>query len=290
MTEDLKKYDFKEGLPIEFEIVNLKKVYQEHKDIVTIAHRTSFYHILWFKEGSPLHMVDFETVKIDPNSILFLNKNVVHRFDKSGGFDGVAIIFTDDFFCRTTADTKFLYNSILFHDLLSVSKISMTEKASQFEHIFSLMMAELTTPNDKSQGVILKNLLHNFLLLSERERRSQGFKEIKNDANLEHVMLFKDLLENDFRSHKKVSYYAEKLLVTPKRLNRATSTVLGLTPKEMIKDRVLLEAKRLLAYTNDSVKSIGYSLGYDEPTNFIKSFRKNTDSTPIEFREKFFSA
>ena len=66
-----------------------------------------------------------------------------------------------------------------------------------------------------------------------------------------------------------------------------SSKILGSTPKKIIDDRIMLEAKRLLAHSSESVKEISYSLGFDEPTNFVKYFRKHHLSTPIEFRESF---
>ena len=73
--------------------------------------------------------------------------------------------------------------------------------------------------------------------------------------------------------------------VSEKRLTRATTNTLGHTPKTMIVERVMLEAKRLLIHTELSIKEIAYDLGFEEPTNFIKYFRKHTGKTPIEFRE-----
>jgi len=70
-------------------------------------------------------------------------------------------------------------------------------------------------------------------------------------------------------------------------LNQATSKVLDKSPKELIDDRILLEAKRLLVYGNKSIKEIAFQLGFEEPTNFIKYFRKHIDKTPMEFREKY---
>jgi AraC family transcriptional regulator, transcriptional activator of pobA len=69
-------------------------------------------------------------------------------------------------------------------------------------------------------------------------------------------------------------------------LNQATTKVLGKSPKEIIDNRILLEAKRLLAHTNENVKEIAYTLGFEEPTNFIKYFKKHSTFTPTEFREK----
>ena len=287
MKSDIKKYSFKQGLPQEFELVGIGQLYNNHSDSLTTPHRAGFYHILWFQKGSPTHLVDFNPVEIKPNTILFLNKDTVQRFDKKGGFDGKAILFTDGFFCNTEEDIKYLRSSILFNDLFSVSQIQMSKTASLFAHLFQLMEIELENEKDISQPHILKNLLHNFLLLSERERRKQNFTEIKKSADLDYVMLFKDLLESNYHKLKQVSNYAKIISVTEKRLNQATSKILGKSPKQMIDERVMLEAKRLLAHTNESVKEIGFELGFDEPTNFIKYFRKHSNSTPVEFREQF---
>jgi AraC family transcriptional regulator, transcriptional activator of pobA len=98
--------------------------------------------------------------------------------------------------------------------------------------------------------------------------------------------LFNDLLEADFKTQKQVAYYANKIIITEKRLNQATTNIIGKTPKEIIDARVLLEAKRILAHTNESIKEIAYQLGFEEPTNFIKYFKKHTAFTPTEFREQ----
>ena len=287
MTTDIKKHTFKTGLPQEFEIVGIAQLYKKFTDALTTPHRPGFYHILWFQKGSPTHLVDFNLVKIKPNTLLFLNKDTVQRFDKKGGFDGKAILFTDSFFCKTEANTKFLRSSILFNDLFSVAQLHLQKSATLFADLFQQMETELKNSKDNYQSDILQNQLHNVLLHSDRERRKQNFTEVKKGADLDYVMLFKDLLENQFHKQKLVSNYAEQLRVTEKRLNQATSKVLDKSPKQMIDERIMLEAKRLLAHTNESVKEIGFTLGFDEPTNFIKYFRKHHHSTPVEFREKF---
>jgi AraC-like DNA-binding protein len=286
MTPDIKKYDFKAGLPQEFEIVDIAKLYKEFKNTLTTTHRTGFYHIIWFQQGNPTHLVDFNPIKIKPNTLLFLNKDTVQRFDDKSKFGGKAILFTDSFFCKTEADTKFLRNSILFNDLFSVYQIQVKKQSKLFAGLLQQMTNELQDIKDNSQADILQNLLHNFLLYSERERRKQNFTEIKKGADLDYVMLFKDLLETGYKNQKQVNYYAKEIIITEKRLNQATTKVLGKTPKEIINDRIMLEAKRILAHTTESVKEIGYDLGFDEPTNFIKYFKKHSKYTPTEFREQ----
>src|SRR5690349_14038069 len=286
MTKNIKKYDFKAGLPQEFEIVDLAELYATFKDTITTTHRTGFYHIIWFQQGSPTHLVDFDPIKIKTNTLLFLNKDTVQRFDNKTKFGGKAILFTDSFFCKTETDTRFLRNSILFNDLFSVSQIQVNKQFKLFADLLQQMTDELHNIKDNSQGDILQNLLHNFLLHAERERRKQNFTEIKKGADLDYVMLFKDLLETGYKSQKQVNNYAKQILITEKRLNQATTKVLGKSPKEIIDDRIMLEAKRTLAHTTESVKEIGYNLGFEEPTNFIKYFKKHSKFTPTEFREQ----
>jgi AraC family transcriptional regulator, transcriptional activator of pobA len=286
MTTDIKKYDFKAGLPQEFEIVDIGELYKEFKDTLTTTHRAGFYHIIWFQQGNPTHLVDFNPIKIKPNTLLFLNKDTVQRFDSQTKFGGKAILFTDSFFCKTEADTQFLRNSILFNDLFSVSHIQIEKHTQLFAELLQQMTHELQHTKDHSQADILQNVLHNFLLYSERERRKQNFSEVRKDADLDYVMLFKDLLETNYKNQKQVNYYAKQIIITEKRLNQATTKVLGKSPKEFIDNRVILEAKRILAHTTESVKEIAYQLGFEEPTNFIKYFKKYTSVTPTEFREK----
>lgn len=286
MATNIKKYDFKPGLPQEFEIADLGKLYADAKDTLTTTHRTDFYQIIWFQHGSPTHLVDFHPIKIKPNTILFLNKDVVQRFDDKVTFGGKAILFTDNFFCLTASDTKFLRSSILFNDLFTVSQIQIKKHSKIFEVLLHQMTEELQNSKDNCQSHILQNLLHNFLLQAERERRNQNFTEIKKGTDLDSVLLFKDLLETNYKTQKQVSFYTKEMLITEKRLNHATTKVLGKTPKAIIDDRIMLEAKRVLAHTTESIKEIGYDLGFEEPTNFIKYFKKHSRVTPTEFREK----
>ncbi|MEP3836003.1 MAG: helix-turn-helix domain-containing protein [Algibacter sp.] len=287
MRKKIQKYDFKDGLPQEFEIIDFDLLFNEFSEEIKKPHRAEFYQILWFQKGSPTHFVDFNPIKIKPNSLLFVNKNSVQLFDNRTKFRGKAILFTDSFFCKTEIDTKFLKSSILFNDLLSISQIELPKNNSIIETVFGLLETELRNSKDNYQSDLLRNDLRNLLLHSERERRKQDFIELKKDANLEQALYFKTLLDDNFITQKRVSFYCQQMHLTPKRLNQATSKIFGKTPKNIIDDRVLLESKRLLAHTSESIKEISFSLGFEEPTNFIKYFKKHTNKTPVEFRAEF---
>ena len=285
MMEKIQKYGFKEGLPQEFEIIDFDLLFTEFSEEIKKPHRVDFYQIFWFQKGSSTHVVDFKPIKIESNSLLFINKNSVQLFDTKTKFKGKAILFTDNFFCMTRLDTQFLKSTILFNDLLSVAQISVTDTI--IGTIYKLLENETKNQKDKYQSDIIRNNLQNLLLYSERERKKQGFVEFEKDKNLEFALIFKDLLENHFIQHKNVGFYATKMNISTKKLNQTTSKIFGKTPKNIIDDRVLLECKRLLVHTNDSVKEIAYSLGFEEPTNFIKYFKKHTGETPSSFSKKY---
>lgn len=283
----IQKYDFKEGLPQEFEILDMGKLFDNRSEEMVSPHRLDFYQILWFKQGTSTHLVDFNTVDIQPNTLLFVNKNSVQSFHNPSDLLCSSLLFTDSFFCKTDADTRYLKSNILFNDLLSIPKIQLTSSNSAIASLFSEMELELSKPKDNYQSDLLRNYLKNFLLLCERERRNQDFTPVKQDEDLDYVMQFRDMLNDQFKTEKLVSHYADLISITVKRLNKATSKVQGKTPKKLIDSRIMLEAKRLLAHTSDNVKQIGFELGFDEPTNFVKYFKKHLSSTPIEFREQF---
>lgn len=285
--EQIQKYDFKEGLPQELEILELNQLISEFKDEITTPHRAEFYQIIWFQKGNSTHMIDFNHVEIKPNTLLFINKNSVQQFDKSCNFDGKIILFTDAFFCKEEADTKFLKSTILFNDLLSISSVYVPNLSSILNELLLQIEIESKNIKDEYQSDILRNSLKNMLFISERERKKQGFIEIKKGADLDIVMQFKNELEQYYYKEKGVLYYADVLHITKKRLNKATSIILESTPKNIIDARIILEAKRLLVHTKESVKEISFALGFEEPTNFIKYFKKHQKTTPLEFRENF---
>ena len=287
MHSGIRKVKFKSGLPLEIEIISIADTVVKHHDTITNPHRAEFYHIFWIQKGTAEYLVDFEPVKVKANSFLFVNKDRVQAIDTTSKHDGKLLLFTDNFFSKNEADNKYLHSTILFNDLLDIPVINVKNN-QPLQTIFFAIERELTEENDAYHYDLLHNLLHNLLLLAERERRKQGFTEIAKGADLDYTVLFRDLVAAQFKTIKSVSGYASQMNVSEKRLTNATTKTMGKSPKTIIDERVMLEAKRLLIHTNLSIKEIGYDLGFEEPTNFIKYFRKHTDKTPIGFRETYF--
>lgn len=287
MKENIKKIGFKPSTLPQIEVIDLSHLIKKHLKELTSPHRTEFYHIFIFRNCQPQHWIDFNPISVQPYSLLFIDKGRAHQFDSLASYDGTLIVFTDSFYAQTESDIKFLNNNLLFNDLNDNCLLSLnSETIIDYLNISEQIQKEFLQLDPHSTPTIQKNLLHNLLLLAEREKRRQGYIAIQKDIDFEYSQLFKGLLEQSFKTHKSVMFYAKALAVSERRLGQATAKILGKLPKEVINDRILVETKRLLAYDNHSIKEIAHELGFEEPTNFIKFFKKYTAETPLEFREK----
>ena len=248
-------------------------------------HRTDFFMIYLFTEGEGKHIVDFEEIEVKPNHILFISKGQVHAFDPKESYDGRALIFTEDFFCRISHDCQFLQSTILFKNIFHQAFFDVKNNFDKLYDLFIEIFNELKNPVDHKQSEILHNLLYRILLLSEREIEFQeGFEKTQS---LQHniVLSFIQSVEENYKQQKKLVFYTDLLRVGIRSLQIATAKELNKTPKDIINDRVILEAKRKLTYENILIKEIAYDLGFEETTNFIKFFKLKTGLTPNEFKD-----
>ena len=94
-------------------------------------------------------------------------------------------------------------------------------------------------------------------------------------------------IESYYKENKSAAFYASTLNITPKHLNRITKTTLNKTTTELITERILLEAKRLIVHSNNSLSNIAELLGYEDYSYFSKIFKKHTKITPIQFKKKY---
>jgi len=240
--------------------------------------------IYLFTEGSGRHLVDFEAVDVESRHILFISQGQVHAFDRNKTYDGKALIFTEHFFCRTNFDTKFLLSTPLFANDFSQSYFKINSCFDQLVKLFEEVFDELRHRPDTKQGMILHNLLWRILLLAEREVEGQaGVQKVLSDTE-QLAIKFKKAVNEHFKTRKRISFYIDILHVGIRRLQLATAASFNKTPKQMVSDRLLLEAKRMLTYEDLSIKEISDHLGFDETTSFDKFFKSKLGIAPSEFK------
>ncbi len=289
MKTSIKQLRFNERLPLGFEIIPVNHQYAQSKANLRVPHRAAFYAIIWFKTGTPVHLVDFRPVTIQPDSFLFIRKDAVQFYDQHSVFDSDVLIFTDTFFFKTESDYLFLQRISLFNNFTGSVDSDIIPANNLLRELWDLMQSEQKRLRDDFQPLLLKNYLFNFIMLADRERQKIGYRTVQPGVFLDYLISFQNYLEKNFKKEKGVNFYAQKLFISNKVLNHAVQITIGKSPKQLIVKRVVLEAKRLLVHSNDSGKIIGLFLGFDEPTNFNKFFKKYTGKTPAEFRMEYAS-
>ena len=131
--------------------------------------------------------------------------------------------------------------------------------------------------------------IHSLIVLVyiQISRENNPLRNIKNQTYLAKLKQFEDLIEENFRSEKFVKDYAAKLNITEKHLNRVTKSCIGKTSTQLISERIVLEAKRMLIYSTLNVSQIAEELGYFDNSYFVRFFKKNVGITPNVFLIKY---
>ncbi|MDW9380701.1 helix-turn-helix transcriptional regulator [Chryseobacterium sp. JV558] len=269
-------------------IISISERIDKGKDSVLVPHRTDFYIVHVITGGKSSHMVDFNEIAIEKGDVLFTVPGQVHAFRKEEDYDGWLVAFSRDFFYQSSQDNYFLDNANIFNNLYPITSINFKE--DELNAILTLILkitAELQKTSDTFQRTILHNDLSSLLLLSERKFMQENQGKTQNSLQTHDNKLvteFKKLVTKFFRNQTMVKYYAGELFVSERTLQKATMTVLGKSPKELINEQIILESKRLLVHELMTVKEIGYDLGFDEPSTFTKFFKKYTGISPSKFK------
>ena len=250
-------------------------------------HVHSFFEILWFKEGNGFHMVDFVNYEVKPNTIFFLSPGQVHHFDVKEGYKGVAIKMCTDFMKDGSDIDSLLIKYNTFYNVESTPNYYIDEGTSKtLSAIVDEMDKESWRNREFGNIDVLKSWLRIFLVNILRYG-SQSSKEqteiLKPSYSL--FLKFRKLVEQNFRTLHTVQQYADKLNVAVRTLNKCVNDCLNESPLTYINNRIMLEAKRLVRYTDLMFKEIAIDLGYEEPSYFVKSFKRNVGYLPSEFRQ-----
>lgn len=285
--QDILQLSFKEDISLGFEFIPINDHYARTQYNLRRPHRASFYLIFWFKSGTPIHTVDFHPVYPKPDSFLFVRKDAVQFFDQRNTFETSTLLFTDTFFCETEQDHRFLQSSPLFNDFTGSQSPIPIMGTNRLKDIWLWMQQEEYHPVDPFHAPMLRKYLYSFMLEAEREQLKQGKGIRRQGANFEYFINFKEMLELHFRTEKGIGFYADQLFISAKVLTHITHLMVGKTPKQLLDERVLLEAKRLLVHTENPIKTISLYIGFDETTNFNKFFKKHSGQTPVAFRDGF---
>lgn len=269
--------------------IRLRKITQDDLGQKWQAYKADFYRMLWVTRGSVNVDIDMADAELKRDECLFIGKNQVVRGRDNCSFEAYIVDFTEAFYSRTAQDTDFLQNCGVFSHPRGVLTLRLEET---YKNILAEFLGFFDKISRKDFDPLLYQIAHNTIermLLYAEWNLQQNLKvefNFSNRKEYELVKNFRSLVNLHYASRKDVGFYAHELSVPPKRLNKACQQTHQPSPKKLILERILLEAKRNLRYTDLSVKEISWMLGYDQINSFIKLFTTYEGNTPQEYRKK----
>lgn len=285
MTSDVHHFnsrDLGEGLP--YGIISNQDPEFLMENLLVPSLR-DFHVILWFKRGKGTYFVDFEEHKFGPDTLILLSKDQLNYIvPPEGDWQLQTIVFDPDFIYRNDTDLKYLFNfSMGCHREGQQVLFPEKDKAQRLNEIATHLRRVFTEWQGKRAADAFYHWLCLFLIECE-EMQEQPDEPLEIDEDTKLMLAFNDLLEQHFKTEYKVEFYLEELGMTNKSLARITKNKYKLAPKAVIDERRILEIKRQLKGTSKPIKNIAYEMGFDEPTNMVKYFKKHTGETPNGFK------
>lgn len=262
-------------------VTKLSDYLKQEGQLLLRPHRTHFFMVIWITKGLLKYRIDHQYYQVKKDHLIYIAPGQIHNFESDSGFEGELIAFTEDF----VPENAFFRLLRIFDNASSkVKTMHSKEIHIKVQAIFRSLSEELKNEADEFQHDLLFNMLYNLILFVERGKIIQSISNLQS-RDLKDVMAFKSLVAKNYRDHYSVKNYAEILDTTTQRLLQITTLALGKTPKEFIIEYTLTEGQRMLNYSKYSIKEISFMLGFDEPTNFTKFFKKHTGTSPLNFRK-----
>lgn len=235
--------------------------------------------------------LDNETILTIDNKKRFCKKNEIicltefHKIETTKIGKLQMIRFNRAFYCIIDHDSEISCKGVLFFGASQLPIVNLSKNDLEaFESLLKVFKTEMLS-NDEHQLEMLQMLLKRLLILCTRLYKNQHKYHLLDKENTDIVREFNFLVEKHFKTKHSVSEYAEMLNKSPKTISNLFSKLETKTPLQFIQERIMLEARRLLTYTDASIKEIAYQVGYDDIQSFSRFFKKNEGISPSEYKK-----
>ncbi|MES2629809.1 MAG: helix-turn-helix transcriptional regulator [Bacteroidota bacterium] len=253
---------------------------------VNSPHKHDFFVNVLFTQGSGTHTIDFNTYPVAPGYLFTMQPGQMHNWSLSPDCDGWVFFHSAAFFTeynKVSLRDFPMFASFRSYPLTVLNGESAITCGNWFRDIFAQVSGNERW--QKPRVAALATLLYADISVHHREDQQQPGNGYA--SYLEH---FARELEQHFRTEKSVNAYASKLKLSEKHLNRVVRSSLGRSVSELISERVVLEARRLLVHSGMNVSEIAIELGFADVSYFVRFFRKHSGVTPLEFRGRHLGA
>lgn len=241
---------------------------------------------IWNRDAEDLEIdVDGIRFNLGTNQLLCCTYNQDIHIPKQEKMVTV-LFFNKEFYCIHTYDSEVSCNGLLFFGSDYTPVLQLDQEEIESLGILIEVLKKEFTIVDNNQEEMLRILLKRFIIRATRMARRQLLQESSKEEDVDLVRQFNTLVEEYFKSKKTVGEYAALMHKSPKTIANIFTKVSKHSPLQVIHERIAIEAKRLLIYTELPIKSIGYALGYEDYAQFSKFFKKTTGLNPQEFKTR----
>lgn len=276
-------YKNKYGSELLIDVVELKNIKKYVKGIR--AHTLSYYDITFVTEGEGDFVIDNQTYPSRPRDVLFTRPGMVRNWDTEGISNGYALIFEEEFLSSFFKDSLFVQHLSFFSPGKTPAKLHLSQELyDDFLRLLQNIKKEIDIYRSTDVHV-LRAFLYETLMLLNRAYKALPVEEepCKGNNNL-YITRFVKLVDQYAAQEHAVQFYANRLCITPNYLNELISNTLHVSAKQYIQNKIMDEAKHLLAYTDMPVSEIADRLHFSTPSYFVRSFRLYTGVPPLLYR------
>lgn len=251
-----------------------------------LASYHDFIKIIFLRAGSHIQ-VDFKEYQLSQDALFFVQGGQWYQVDEEAS-NGAMLYYNRDFYCVEIHDKEVACDGILFHNIYEIPVVYLDDAQSMImRSVFAEIKKEMQQ-EESGMEEMLRILLKQIIIRSTRLwKQAHQVASEEHNQEIEFARRFSQLVEAHYATRHSVADYAELMNMTPKALQKRVSKYSKATPNDIIKDRIILEAKRLLVHTDLSVKEVGYKLGYDDPAYFIRLFTNHVNESPQHFRKSY---
>lgn len=247
-------------------------------------HRHDYHELIWIRSGRGRHLIDGEPLAVEEGTVTIIGRGQVHVFEVGDELRGAVLRFGGELLLgetqRATADW------LLAGRGGRTVRVPQGE-ADKLEAVLGGLGDEPRRPADAQTAELERHLISVVLLWIERwYEAGRAEQREADDAEVQLYRRFARLLERDYAHHHDAAHYADELGVPPAALARALTHVTGRGTKELVLDRVMLEAARLLRFTDLTVGQVAHRAGYDDPLYFSRAFKRHFGEAPMAYRER----
>lgn len=265
------------------EYLNVDEITSNENCYLLKEKRESCLTLLWFENDNSVIEIDNVRHKFKKNEVVFLTE--FHNVVPVSVSEVKMIRFNRSFYCIVDHDSEVSCKGLLFFGANQLPIIGLREEElEKIQLLWKMFLLEMDSV-DNLQLEMLQMMLKRFLILCTRVYKTNNLKDLKEDTKIDLVREFNFLVEQHFKEKHTVAEYADLLNKSPKTISNQFIKYAEKSPLQYIKERRMLEARRLLRYTDNTVKEVAYEIGFKDLQTFSRFFKKIEGVSPSEFKE-----